>query len=194
LQGCSVDPTTGNLGATGAYEGAGAASVVVYPWSGSNFGRPTTYTDSRAHTFAWCGYDDEGNLFGNGSTETGSDVLDKLPEGGNSLENFSIKDAVGGGAVQWDGKYLAMAEPNDGRLLAIYQLRILRTRAKLVNIIELHKFAHQGVQFWLQGDNIVSPQTGHDVGIWRYPAGSAPIKSLYALRDEEGVTISLAPR
>jgi hypothetical protein len=196
LNGCSVDPTTGNLAAAGTYLGGGKPSVVVYPRSGSTFGTPTTYSDPQAKEFAWCSYDGSGNLFANGSTETGRSgvsVLDELPQGQNALVNISVgRSLTGDGAVQWDGTYLAIASPSSGKTLTIYQLQIASSTAKIVNTIKLRSAA-QYVQFWVQASNIVSPENGVDVGVWAYPAGGSPTTSAHGLHEKIGVTVSVAP-
>lgn len=196
LRGCSVDRTTGNLAATGAVITARNPSVVVYPWSGGTFGPSTTYTDSRAADFAWCSYDGRGNLFANGSTQSsykGLTVLDELRHGENSLVNVSLPRSFGGnGAVQWDGTYLAIADQSLSAYYSIYQLHIAKFRGTVVNAIKLKGSLIES-QFWIQGDKIITSETGHDVGIWRYPAGGKPIKAIYVPGPKVGVTISLAP-
>ena len=60
--GCAVDPTTGNLAVT--QEASGAGEVAVF----ANAKYPSTwYRDSFIYTYGLCGYDDQGNLFIDGS-------------------------------------------------------------------------------------------------------------------------------
>jgi hypothetical protein len=48
-------------------------------------------------------------------------VLDELPQGQVSLVNISIdRSLTGDGAIQWDGTYLAMANPSSGKAVTIY--------------------------------------------------------------------------
>jgi hypothetical protein len=200
LTGCSVDPSTGNLAATGAYLAIGNALIAVYPWSGSGFGAPSTYTDSRAKEFGWCTYDNSGDLFANGTTETGDSglsVLDELPQGHTSLVNISVDQSLAGdGAVQWNGTYLAMANPVPYKPLRIYQVEVTGSTGTVVNSTTLRtaeRWAAALIEFWIQGGKIIAPEDNHDVGIWRYPRGGRPTKSVYALYDKIGVAVSLAP-
>jgi hypothetical protein len=206
LGGCSVDPTTGNLAATGAWHGASPSTIAVYPWSGSGFGTAVTYTDSRAVEFLWCSYDNSGDLFANGTTtneiDKGRAVLDELPEGGTSLVKIAVKHRIrGNGSVQWDGTYLDIANPNlpESQYITIYQLQIASSKAKIANTITLEDEHHapnmrQGVEFWLRGGNVISPENKSNVGIWSYPAGGKPITLIDTPYDDVGVTISVASR
>jgi hypothetical protein len=196
LVGCSVDPTTGNLAATGAENGIHQSTVAVYPWSGSAFGAPITYTDSSAKEFEWCAYDANGNLFASGTKVFNASVLDELPRGGSQLVPISEGGSIGGdGAVQWDGQYLALEDPS-AKAITIYQLVISGSSASIAHTIKLGtRFkGRPGVsrQFWIQSGEIASADGGHDVGVWSYPAGGKPTKSIYALSDQIGVTVSSA--
>jgi len=58
-EGCSVDPTTGNLAVTNFYSGSGAGSVSIY--AGAQ-GSLKLYSDPAFTNYRFCGYDAHGNL------------------------------------------------------------------------------------------------------------------------------------
>ena len=77
--GCSVDPTTGNLAVAdfwGPSEIIG--NVAVFPKAN---GPPTSYSNSNIFYDYYCGYDDNGNLFVDGETEGSVFGLGELAKG-----------------------------------------------------------------------------------------------------------------
>ncbi len=108
--GCSVDPTTENLAVANGGNGSGSnANVVVYA---GGRGSPETFTDASFAHFAFCGYDNAGNLFANGVSPSGEFRLAELPKGSSTFTDITLDKRVvggGGGSIQWDGKYVALA-------------------------------------------------------------------------------------
>ena len=120
--GCSVDATTGNL-AVSNFEG----SVSIFK---SARGKPKTYI---AHniilTGYFCSYDDEGNLYFDGSNDVDF-ALVELPKGHNRFTTITLNRIIYfPGGVQWDGKYLAVGEQGSGYGSTIYDVQITKSGA-----------------------------------------------------------------
>jgi hypothetical protein len=199
-QSCAVDPTTGNLAVAGAYKNVATANVEVFPWQGSSFGSPTTYTDSSVSSLIWCAYDDGGNLFANASVGSNGVALDELPSGGSSLKRISVNHSMSGaGAIQWDGQYLAMANYSLGANkgpATIYQLQITGSSATVKNTIKLespkNKRNSHGPQLWIQDGTILYPESDkRNVGLWNYPSGGKQQKTIKVHSNPWGVTVSI---
>ncbi len=109
--GCSIDPSTGNLAVVGGGVHSGANAAV---FSGEQ-GEPTVYTDGFLSLLAWCTYDNDGNLFAEGyatGSANPSGTILELPAGKSEFTRLSLNQKIGaGGAVQWDGNYLAVGSP-----------------------------------------------------------------------------------
>ncbi len=106
--GCSVDNKTGNVAVTSFDPG----EVIVFP--GGKTSGQTAYSDSECE-FEWtAGYDNQGNLFGEG--EYSSIDVCELPSGG-SQENVAGESGITidfPGGTQWDGKYVALGDQEAG--------------------------------------------------------------------------------
>jgi hypothetical protein len=194
--GCSVDPTTGNLAVTN--EGSGAGEVAIFP----NAKEPAQwYRDPEIGTYGLCGYDDQGNLFLDG---TGSaNVFAELPEGSGTFANFTLNrkfDAFG--SVQWDGKYITLSNPSAGE---VYRLKLSQSSLKVASTTHIHGWqnAYSGhwpyVQTWLQGKTFIGQSsTLLEVGLWPYPAGGTPRKIIGPFKSGNtniyGIAISVAKR
>ncbi|HEY2474422.1 MAG TPA: hypothetical protein VGI19_06420 [Candidatus Cybelea sp.] len=158
---CAVDPKTGNVAVTMVTNDY----VVVYK-NGSGSG--TTYTAPFDAFFA--GYDDRGNLFVDGSGQTS---LAELPRGGSEFVPISAnQEIIFPGGVAWYGKYLAVGDQDTS---SIYQFNISGTGATLAGTTALSGGGAGG--FWIQKHRVISADGG-DVGIWKYPAGGSPRKTI----------------
>lgn len=202
--GCSVDPTTGNLAVAdfwGPTERIG--NVAVYPKAS---GTPTAYSNSNIYYYYYCGYDDKGNLFVDGETEASVFGLGELSKGSSTLNFINIDETIYlPGGVQWDGKYLAVGDQvavKHNFTSTIYQLSVNGSEATTVTTMVLTG-SSQVAQFWIPrihngakrhyGNRLIGPnQNGKDTLIWDYPAGGNPINSITGETDPIGVTLSLA--
>jgi hypothetical protein len=105
---CAIDPKTGDM-AVANYGYNDVATVNVYKKAQ---GTPKTYSVSGVTDFYFCAYDDQGNLFVQGTIYTGQYVAiaEELPSGGKSLQSISLvaNRSIPGG-LAWDGKHLAVA-------------------------------------------------------------------------------------
>jgi hypothetical protein len=206
--GCAVDPTTGNLAVAGGitqHEG----TIAIYPGAS---GSPTVYQSPYFSVFWYCTYDGHGNLFA--TTDEGNDgFLVELPKNSGTINDIYVNENFGDeGSVQWDGKYLALADPcgtacrQEGPA-TIYQVQVSGSSATVVNTIELYvgkgkkNLNADGLEFWIQGQTIVYEEAVHterhiedeNVGLWHYPAGGLVTKTITVL-SPFGVTVSKASK
>ena len=76
-------------------------------------GTPTTYTDPSIFKPYFCGYDDKGNLYIDGTYTESSEVFRfaELPKGSSKFKNVTLNHQIGfPGSVLWDGKYVAVGD------------------------------------------------------------------------------------
>jgi hypothetical protein len=158
---CAVDPKTGDLAVTII----SGDEVVVYR-HGSGAG--TTYMAPISPFF--CSYDDKGNLFVDGSGEV---PLAELPKGGSAFESIALNQAIEfAGGVQWHDNLLAIGDQETSN---IYQFIISGSSGMREGTTSLAGGDAAG--FWIQKHDVLAPASG-DVGIWQYPAGGSPIKTI----------------
>jgi hypothetical protein len=202
--GCSVDPTTGNLAVAdfwGPSEVIG--NVAVFPKAN---GPPTSYSNSNIFYDYFCAYDDKGNLFVDGETEGSVFGLGELAKGGSTLNFITIDQTIYlPGGVMWDGKYLAVGDQvavKHNFTSTIYQMSINGSQATTVNTMILTG-SNEVAQFWIPrihdgakrkfGDRLIGPnQDGKDTLFWDYPSGGNPIATIPGETDPYGATLSLA--
>jgi hypothetical protein len=182
-EGCAVDPATGDLAVT-QQSSYLYGTVSIYPKAK---GKPQTLFNNLVDATFFCGYDDKGNLFMDGWNRSGNVILLELPKGGKNIKvmelDRSIKTPAG---VEWDGKYIALADKGAG---AIDRLTSI---GKIVQTIKLHDGA--GVnQFWLQGGTLIGPNASSfgTVPFWHYPGGGAPYATIKGFYYPVGAAISL---
>jgi hypothetical protein len=190
-QGCAINPQNGDLAVTHINQSTG------YPATVSIFkrakGTPTIYTDNALLAFAYCGYDDKGNLLLDGTTSYFSGYLSyiaELPKGKTSFTNFPVYQWLDGafdtGGVQWDGKNVAVGDAGK----TIYRFSIRNSKVTKVGKTSLEGADHV-YQFWIDGSNVIGGSTNSGrVDVWKYPAGGKPIKQIARLKNPMGVVIS----
>jgi hypothetical protein len=196
--GCAVDPTTGNLAASGD-------GVAIYQHATGN---PTMYSSNFA--FHYCGYDDEENLYlsaGDDSSYNEAQLI-RLARGSSEFEQINLNEPLYKytlwPSVQWDGKHMTVLSNPYRKPLLIYRLRISGSSATVVGSTEVSssKNNYKG-QTWIKGDTIVG--TGYakrayvTAFLWRYPAGGAARRQITKAGgvrgpDVSGVTVSVGRR
>jgi hypothetical protein len=195
-QGCSVDPTTGNLAVSG-YGSNGQGVVAIY--SGAQ-GTPMLYF-SPTDTLL-CTYDGSGDLFVDGRGSSGG-TISELLKGGSSFTNIAIDwNNASPGSIQWDGHDLAISAPRGaGRgtygPMTIYRVQISGSTGSIVGMIDLKSGKNIDrnpgieVQYWIYGNTIIGPH-GHDknIGVWSYPGGGYPHSVIKSSPYPVGVTLS----
>jgi DNA-binding beta-propeller fold protein YncE len=188
--GCAVDPTTGNLAVTSSGD-----SVSIFS---NASGSPATYAASSFYEMFYCGYDNQGNLFADGNSQSGAQLAE-LAKGGESLENVTVNASLNyPGAVQWDGKYLAVAElsPKTSGKEQIYRVKVNGSQGTVAATVTLlGKHFIGGFQGWIQGGTYIQPnKQSHTEGLWKYPKGGKATKNITttSARVLWGATVSLA--
>ena len=198
--GCSIDPTTGNL----AVSSLGSTGVWIFK---NAKGTPTKYQNSQFLYYYDCAYDPKGNLFVDGMSTigTGSFVFAELLKNGNQLKVVTLNQYIGWpGGMQWDGQHLAIG---DQVAPAIYQFSINGSKGTKVGTTPLGSHTFDTLQFWVQGRTVITSTACHDVGCGRtkrgsavmffnYPAGGKATKIIIngLLGGPGGDSVSLAPR
>ena len=187
LEGCSVDPTTGNLAAAD-FAGTNSTSGGVSIYADAQ-GTPTTYIDPGLYLVFSLGYDDKGNLFVDGETQTGGTfAFAELPKGSSTFTNLTLNKTIGTpGTVQWDGKHVTVGDAKAG---VIYRVKISGSSAKVVGTTTLTD-ADGAFQSFIDGKKVVNPNVNSaNVMFWSYPAGGNPIKTLTGFVDPFGSAVS----
>jgi hypothetical protein len=190
--GCSIDPTTGNLAVTnveGDSEGADGY-VEIYKKARGN---PTIYEDKNDidHYF-FCGYDDNGNLYVDGARAFppfyGFGLIE-MPAASGTFTNIALDQIIDyAGAVQWDGKYVAVADTLEH---VIYEFTITGSNGTETGSTPLDGGSYV-LQFWVQGAIVAGANGGTgNVMFWKYPTGGGAIKTLTDFTDPVGTVVSL---
>jgi hypothetical protein len=185
--GCAVSPSNGDLAATNIFDNSYTnGSLSVYRRAR---GTPKKYTDPQMIADYFCGYDASGNLFVDGTKPgTFGFVFAELPKGGKSLQNVTLNQAIGGpGGVQWDGKYVAIA---DQEAPVIYQFTVAGSVGTKAGQTQTQG-SSDVVQFFIEGKTVVGPNaTSGQVMYWPYPAGGVQTKIISGFQVPIGTAIS----
>ena len=197
--GCSIDPTTGNLAVVGGPDFY--AALVIYRYEGKRgWGFARSYALPSMSSSTFCGYDAHGNLFVDGKDSSGAFVLAELSKGSKTFTTVAVSQRVKApGQVQWDGKHLAIGDTGVSPSV-IYQFDVSGSTATEVGSTTL-KGSTMVEQFWIQRGNVVAPDPKRSCGgsqagciaIYRYPAGGSATK-IIELPNANGATVSLAPK
>ncbi|MBV8530047.1 MAG: hypothetical protein JO104_01920 [Candidatus Eremiobacteraeota bacterium] len=175
-EGCSVDPTTGNLAVTYLCRNCDYGPVGIFQ---NAKGAPTSYQQAGIF-LSYCGYDSKGNLFVDGSGSGGFALLE-LPAKAYILSPISVGQSItSAGEVQWDSTYLAIEDLSHP---VIYQFAIKDSVATLKGTTQLTGAGNEGGQSWIHGGTVVLPYSPSGssptaIGLWRYPAGGSAKKTI----------------
>jgi hypothetical protein len=196
--GCSVDPTTGDLAVVSG--GEFDPALLIYHYKGlRGWGFARSYKLQSMSSSAFCGYDNHGDLFVDGKNSSDAFVLAELSKDRKTFATISVSQTIEApGQVQWDGKHMAIGDTGVSPLV-IYQFDVSGSIATKVGSTTLGG-STMVEQFWIQRGNVIAPdpkrscgsQTGC-VAIYRYPAGGSAVKTI-ELGNAFGATVSLAPK
>ena len=185
--GCSVDPTTGNLAVAEEYGRIGSGAFAIYKHAK---GRPKQFTDPNIYTPFFCAFDNEGNLFVNGFSK-GSDVeFAELPKGSKTFTNLTLNETIyWPGGIQWDGTYLAVGDQDNP---IIYEFMISGNSGTEVSSTPLDGTSDVA-QFFILGEKVVASEPAPGtVGFWNYPQGGAATKLFSVGNEPVGTAVSMA--
>jgi hypothetical protein len=176
--GCSVDPTTGNLAVTN-YLG----TVGIYE---DAKGDPARFYDPGLPHAAFCGYDSTGNLFvdGTGASRHAPPFrFAELPKGGEALVNIKLHFSRAHprihspGGVQWDGQHVAVGEAFS-RLGKPMVYLTNGSGGEIVASVPL-RAATVVFQFWIENKTLIASGEFNQQGrvlFYRYPPKGNPTK------------------
>lgn len=186
--GCSVNPVDGDIAVAG---GPNGIVLSIFHRSTHNHWRDAkTFTDTAMKNGYFCGYDAKGNLYLDGKKSDGTFQLAELPYGAKALVDLTIDQAIKmPGQVQWDGKHVAVGDTSLSPSV-VYQFSVSGKKATKTGATTLGG-TRSVRQFWIDGDRIVGPDYGVDVGIWAYPGGGTPTKKIAILG--YGAAVTAAP-
>lgn len=203
--GCSVDPSTGNLAvANGFAPGSnyGHANVAIYA---NAKGAPTYYKDTNIYWYYYCAYDDRGNLLVNGNSEESFVPYAILPKGASTFTDITFNKNVGFGPIQWDGHHFAIGT---GYLSSdtIDQVSIAGSSGTVVGQTPIDgPIKRVDIPFWIQGGRVILSFVPNGrrlswLGYWKYPDGGQPQQILQRVGGRKlpnylpyGMLVSVAP-
>jgi hypothetical protein len=188
---CSVDPTTGNLAVTSFPLGSGPGTVQIYKHAK---GKPKSITVGNVFQVYFCGYDDKGNLFVDGTDMHVAFEFAELPAGSTAFMPITLNQSFTYPAgVQWDGTNLAVGDQvNLSGPSKIYEFSISGNTGTEVGSTSLANSCDV-LGFWIQGGTVIAPNDcSPNVMYFNYPAGGSSTKTIGGkLSQPVGTVVSL---
>jgi len=124
----------------------GSAPSGVEVYQGAK-GTPKLYSDNQIVNYTFCGYDNKGNLFVDGTGNDSKVHFAELSNGSGTLTNVNLSKAISCcGQVQWDGTHITL---EDEPASAIYRLKVSGTTARVVGTTRLQQWT-DSAQSWIQ--------------------------------------------
>lgn len=191
---CAVDPSSETLAVSSGFGGG----IVVFPYNRKR-GWRYAQTDlvAGAQSVEFCAYDDKGDLFVDGKTSSQDFFLAELPRGSTTFSTITLdRDIAAPGSMQWDGKYLAVADfgTSNSSASVIYRFALSGSSGSAVSTTSLN-LSRAGAQFWIEKNRVIGPlahESSGTMGVWRFPRGGAPVK-IVAEVEATGEAVSLKP-
>jgi cytochrome c biogenesis protein CcmG/thiol:disulfide interchange protein DsbE len=176
---CSVD-ALGDVAASNIISTSGGAGSVSI-WTAGR-GSPTNYPVAGLARVYFIGYDPHGNLFVDGSDDSGIFALAELAKGAPAFKPLTVSGATINfpGGVQYAYGALAIGDQSgpSGNAV-IYQTQVSGSTAKVVGTTRL-KNAGDVVEFCITRSKTVIAPGSYGLQIFTYPAGGGPIRSISA--------------
>jgi hypothetical protein len=185
---CSVDPTTGNLAVTANAdsdkEKEGAGDVFIYRHSR---GKPEKFRTSSLFEYLFLAYDNAGNLFVDGLTQSAPRqfAYAELPSGSKTMTPITLTGGsiASPGNVQWDGAHITIGDQSNA---VIYQTE----GSEIVGSTPLTG-SSDVVGYFIDGGTVICPDFGNaSVEFYNYPAGGSPTGKLTGFREPFGAVVS----
>ncbi len=190
--GCSVDSSSERLAVTTYRQN----TIVIFPYKpklGWRFAK--IFSDAAMQIISFCTYDNDGDLFVDGQDSSYNFMLAELPKGADTFSTIRLDESIStAGSMQWDGKYLAVADFGDstGSASVIYRFALSGSSGKRVSTTKLD-LSSARAQFWIQGAAVVGPtsyESVRGIGLWRFPKGGHPFR-IFSDEAPSGATVSL---
>lgn len=186
--GCAADPKAHTIAI--ATIGIGSRNGEVWTYTpGSSNGKQ--YSTSNTRNYFYCAYDDKGDLFVNGAGAGTQMYLDELVSGKSGMTELSLNKFISVsamGQLTWDGKSISF---EDLTASAIYRLRVSGSQATIAGKTPLYGWSGSALST-IVGSSLLVPtgvsQTA--IGVWKYPAGGKPLKTLSSPSGLFALTIS----
>lgn len=185
---CSINPTNGDLAVGNILyfrEGI-EGNVTIFEGAA---GTGTVYGVAAMYSYYFVGYDNNGNLFFDGTNAqpgaNGQFEYAELPSGSGTAHSVTL---TGGsvsfpGNVQWDGKEIAVGDQSNA---VIYQT----SGSKIIGQTPLTG-SSDVVQFFIKGKSVIGPDAGNDTAeFFHYPAGGEAYATINGLTQPTSVVIS----
>lgn len=189
-QGCAIEPRSGNLAVSGAYESVAYTYGDVALFRKAQ-GTPTMYYSQIEFPFSLCGYDPKGDLYISANADNGiatEEQLVRLAKGSGTFQQMSLDQTLYAGgsfppSVQWDGKYLTVSSANreavQGHDLPsyIYRLSVSGTTATVVGSTKFTTGRKRmSGQVFIYDKRIVASayHGGGGIDSWSYPNAKKP--------------------
>jgi hypothetical protein len=154
-------------------------------------GSPISVTCPNLAKYYFLAYDKKGDLFVNGfaTLSDGGAGLCEIPSGSTSGEAIALSSTLEfPGEVQWDGKYLVIAD-QDKATIGRFQIRGLR--ATLKGTVAFN--GSTGVWFFLVSRDLALAFVSQGIGFFKYPAGGNAFKTLQLGSLSEAIGFAVSP-
>ncbi|MGB6521004.1 MAG: hypothetical protein WBE83_04465 [Candidatus Cybelea sp.] len=198
--GCAVDPKTEDLAVANTAQEKRSGNVVIFSHAR---GTPKTYRAPNLFDYAFCGYDDAGNLYVDGTNKSGAFELDERAVGSEHFGSIALDRTIRkAGPIQWDGHHLAVGY-GDKYGAAVLRVDITGSEGNVMGVTRLRGpgQAHTRLgPFWIAGRTIIASYGdvhGNPIGFWKYPEGGEPFRIIRHGSNEvsqRAVTVSVAAR
>lgn len=188
--GCAIDPTTGNLAVLHDPPTSGPGGFSIYTHAK---GKPAEYTTPNVFRVYFIGYDNQGNLFVDGTDMHVAFEFAELPAGSKTANAVTLNQSIVlPGAIQWDGQYLAVGDQvSISGPSKIYEFSISGSSGTLAGTTSLTNSCDV-LQFWIDQKRVVASNVcSPNVMYFNYPGGGSATKMIgKSLSEPVGVTIS----
>lgn len=187
--GCAIDPVTGKMAVTLTAQSGGPGVLALFTHAG---GRPVYYGTANIATPAYCAFDNQGNLFIDGTDKNGNFAFGEMPVDYHTVFTVTLNQAIAvPGGIQWDGSYIAVGDEGAGSdNSTIYRFTVSGFAGTLQGTVRLNA-SSQVAQFWIGKAKVVGPNSGSThVKLWTYPAGGAALESLGGFKEPIAAVLS----